>query len=228
MTASLEKKLPEYRYERKYVLSEASLQELLLRIRLHPLFFRKPYPDRRVNNVYYDTLMLAARDANVQGLGKRQKTRVRWYGHSWNVWNQAILEMKIKEGSVGTKRHHDIGTLMVTSGDGQLHYSASTDAERSNLQLLTHLSPSLMNSYLRQYFLSSDGDYRITIDTEQRFWRGDRYGVSASQSATTRDVVMEIKYDKKNDSRLGGLMAHLPVRAHKNSKYVNGLALTRH
>ena len=41
------------------------------------------FPDRIVNNVYFDTPDLAAFEANLWGAPERRKCRLRWYGETF-------------------------------------------------------------------------------------------------------------------------------------------------
>ena len=68
------------RYERKYKVSDLHHHVILQTIRMHPAGLRKIYPDRQINNIYFDSTGLQCYHDNVDGIGERKKFRVRWYG----------------------------------------------------------------------------------------------------------------------------------------------------
>ena len=43
------------RYERKYKIENLSLPLVEQSVRLHPASFKKIFPDRQINNIYFDT-----------------------------------------------------------------------------------------------------------------------------------------------------------------------------
>ena len=68
------------RYERKYKIESISADVVRQIVTNHPASFRKIYPDRKVNNIYFDNSELSAYFENVNGVSERRKFRVRWYG----------------------------------------------------------------------------------------------------------------------------------------------------
>ena len=68
------------RYERKYKVSDLNHHVILQSIRMHPVGLRKIYPDRQINNIYFDSNGLQCYHDNVHGVSERKKFRVRWYG----------------------------------------------------------------------------------------------------------------------------------------------------
>ena len=50
--------IPDYRYERKFFISELTKDEVESLVRLHPAWFSEIYNQRFVNNIYFDSLNL--------------------------------------------------------------------------------------------------------------------------------------------------------------------------
>ena len=70
-------------------------------------FFRKQYPDRKVNSIYFDDINYSSILENLDGVSSKKKIRVRWYG-SQNKLINPILEIKSKKGFVTKKENYQI------------------------------------------------------------------------------------------------------------------------
>ena len=92
----------EPRYERKFVFRGSSLQEIQQFIRLHPAHFQVLYPDRYINNIYFDTFNFSRYREQLAGVSKRSKLRLRWYGDRF-CRAPARFERKCREGFVNWK-----------------------------------------------------------------------------------------------------------------------------
>ena len=91
------------RYERKYKVSDLNHHVILQSIRMHPVGLRKIYPDRQINNIYFDTPDLNNYFDNIDGNMDRMKIRIRWYGDCFKYIDKPVLELKIKRGLLGKK-----------------------------------------------------------------------------------------------------------------------------
>ena len=92
------------RYERKYKIESITAEVVRQVVINHPASFRKIFPDRKVNNIYFDNIELSAYFDNVNGIADRQKIRVRWYGDDIFKIEQPKLEIKIKSNQLGFKK----------------------------------------------------------------------------------------------------------------------------
>ena len=70
------------RNEIKFIASSQQYDHLLKWVKLHPAGFYTNYPDRRVNNIYFDSHDYKAYADNLTGASFRAKVRYRWYGSS--------------------------------------------------------------------------------------------------------------------------------------------------
>ncbi len=68
------------RLEVKEVFKTKDLNLLDRAIKLSSFSFRKTFPTRRVNSVYFDTLKMDLLTQSLEGNRDRKKIRVRWYG----------------------------------------------------------------------------------------------------------------------------------------------------
>lgn len=219
--------LDQYRYERKFLISEFNEQELIAMIRLHPAIFTELYPQRFVNNIYFDSIGMKNYFANVEGASSRCKVRVRWYGDLFGRVEKPLLEFKIREGLLIRKELFPLGSFALDEDftaegiSGLIKESGLPD--RAGHELLC-LKPVLLNRYKRKYYLSTDKHYRITIDTGMAFWQINGHRNSfLYRSRDSHNTVMELKYDHNMNGGADRITNYFPFRISRNSKYVNGI-----
>lgn len=207
------------RYERKYRIDDLSFGTVEQIVRSHPAAFRKVYPDRQVNNIYFDTPNLSTFQDNVAGVSERCKYRVRWYGEIVPKPVKANFEIKIKSNQLGTKKTQALGEIDL--GDlGKLNQRVNELSPDIN-----KLQPFLANSYQRAYYESLDGRFRITLDHQLRFCFPNYTSILNLNrfSPDFSGIIVELKYDEAEDQNADQIMQYIPFRNTKNSKYVSGL-----
>jgi len=218
----------EVRYELKLPADAALLPQVRSWIRLHPEGFRAAYPTRLVNNLYLDAPGLTNLAENLAGQAERRKLRLRWYGDTPSPpIVHAILELKIKHGSVGDKRRLPLPEPLALN----LPYSDLLPALRAAVNeewrpwLQRAGQPALINRYRRDYFVSPDGVIRCTLDYEQAFF-DQRFSVYPNLShalAALDRIVVEVKAPVSVGERLERAMDSFPIPRDRHSKYVDGL-----
>ncbi len=83
----------EYRNEKKFLLYKVSRKALFIQYKLSNLLLSQSYPDRWVNNIYFDNINFDLFNMSVEGQSKRNKVRLRWYGDFYNI-EKPTLEQK--------------------------------------------------------------------------------------------------------------------------------------
>ena len=204
------------RYELKYYLTDRDYGLFCNVIHEHPAGFTKSYPDRIVNNIYLDSPDLDSWHETQYGLSVRKKYRIRWYGE-WERMQYPVLEIKRKANQLGTKETHHLESISFSSlknviEDIKHHYS-----------LPDYLIMSSSNSYIRSYFESHCGIYRITIDRDLNF--GSIYFDLLKPEIPSNWSIMELKYDLINDDDSDWVKQFIPFQRSKFSKYVNSLSV---
>jgi len=202
------------RFERKYEVEHFTPTLVEQSIRLHPAGFHRLFPDRIVNNIYFDTPDFLTFYQNVAGVNERSKFRLRWYGRHYQNIEKSVFEVKMKHNDLGSKRLYKFGDFSWGKAP-HLH----KDLAQLSLEFAV-LRPSLYNYYLRSYFGTSDGKFRITIDRNMHFAMPSS---RPSFHLTNRRVVVEIKYKEIDDQATDFIFQHLPFRPTKSSKYVTGI-----
>jgi len=216
------------RYERKFLAHGCSLDQVLTTVRRHPALFRQVYPPRTVNNLYLDSVSLRDYADHVAGIADRVKTRIRWYGSPAGAIARPALERKFRRGTVSGKLSYSLPALDLALGaplaalDLAAAWAPLPDAIRA---LVSPLRPALVNRYQRRYFLSGDGQFRLTVDWDLEFLAP---AVTLHPLRPTPPVViLELKYGPAQAEAAGEVSGRLPYRLTRCSKYVLGIEATR-
>ena len=214
------------RYERKYVVPmkyDFMLPKFLVtsKMRLAP-----QYEDRIVNSIYLDTYNLQFFHENINGLSKRKKFRVRWYGDP-NCINNPVLEVKIKNGNLGKKIIYPIefhqSSDVLSDINEIVDLLVKFRTSESFSEILKYLKPNLFVSYTRKYFISKVLDCRLTIDKNIEYKSINFQTNSMQKLYSKNNTIMELKYPSNLNLRQLGLFSNFPFRITSNSKYVQGL-----
>lgn len=219
------------RYERKYRTEQMDYREVLQMVRSHPMSFRTLYPDRQVNNIYFDTPELHFLHENLHGVAERRKYRIRWYGSDLKAAAQPILEMKCKDGELGDKFSTGLAPLdFADSAHVRAQFAQGFQALHAGRPLGTalaaqDLTPVLLNTYLRSYLVSYNGKFRLTIDRAMRHHAFNARLQPLATACADDAVVVEIKYEDVDDATYQQVAQRLPLRLSRNSKYTIGMLL---
>ncbi len=217
-----------FRFERKFSTNSLSLVEVISLVKSHPAIFRVGFPDRQVNNLYFDSVQMQAFTDNVEGLANRTKIRIRWYGDLFGLVEKPTLELKIKRGNAGSKKHFPLAPIRV---DDNIHDTAMNRLKGIDGLLLEErlelakCRPVLITRYVRKYFLSTDGRFRITVDSGLMFYTVNRFKNRFLRCSHNDDIVIELKYDAEQDDTAHKISSHLGYRLSKYSKYATGVQI---
>lgn len=217
-----------YRFERKFFISSISSSQVEAVIKNHPSLFHEAFPVRCINNLYLDTLDMNHYWDNVNGVSKRVKVRIRWYGDLFGEISKPILEFKIKNNSVGAKVNFALSPLILSDfikvQTLRERFSKLNISENLKNYLLS-LDLSLMNSYSRKYYESFDSKFRVTIDSGLQFFKLSPNNNLLFQSIETPSTtILELKYNLQHDDLGESVSSYFPFRMTKSSKYVSGLS----
>lgn len=220
--------LRSFRYERKFLVEDLMPFQVEALVRQHPSLFRQPYPPRNVNNLYLDTPDMVNYHDNINGAERRRKVRVRWYGDPFGEIGRPILEIKIKEGTVGTKRSYPLPPFRLDPHFCDRTFQnllLASDLPHILRHELRGLNVVLFNRYFRHYYATPDGAFRLTLDTQMEFYKvnGLFENQFAHRQANTRDLVVELKYENAQEPQADRVAGFFPFRVTRNSKYVQGI-----
>jgi len=217
------------RFERKYSFSVADLPRFWDWNSSSGVVFEVAYPDRLINNIYFESPEWNNYHENLGGISQRCKCRVRWYGDAMSPIDMRF-EVKRRRNSIGDKLVQKIpDNRLALLGTGKGFNDIYRDLREyldPELRLMLDQShvPLLFNNYRRQYYSTKDG-VRLTVDTNLQFesfgnfLNSDRYKMVRSQVYG----FIEVKYSVDQRSFVEHYLKELPLRATRNSKYVIGI-----
>jgi hypothetical protein len=209
-----------YRYERKYIISHNYLQQFLASLYLKN--FIQKFKLRKINNVYFDDYDFTSLNENIDGLSRRKKHRIRWYGPTFDISDKKI-EIKIKNEFLNTKQNFSVPLQKLESlGDILLFYNKIRtyvlESNNFNLfQLMSSKRPTLYNKYERMYFEDIVNNVRITIDSSLEY-----FSPITKMKYKEKFIIIEAKYN--NDEKFKNNFKHLSLTRY--SKYVKGTLQT--
>ncbi len=221
-----------YRYERKYTAGIHFSGVVEVSIKQNPALFRPSFPPRQVNNIYFDTPDLDCFFDNHSGVGRRWKARIRWYGEMKQHVLQPVLELKLKNGTLNTKKawsllpfHVSGSRTDLVSLRESLKGSGVPDDIRTRL---LGMKPLLINNYRRKYYQAKDPGIRLTVDSQLEY-RDFRDFINHSKQVhhEKEKIVVELKYSEEKDEEARIIANQFPFRLDKNSKFVSGVKFIR-
>ena len=215
------------RHEVKFAAYALEYDRLVYWLHLHFAGFVTPYPARQVNNVYFDTWDYRAYAENLAGVSERSKVRYRWYGDSGGP-AAGTLEVKQKRNHFGWKQRYPVTESPWQPGEGWAAVRSALRTQlphRGRLWLDQNQLPIMINRYQREYFVTADNRIRVTIDRRQQIY-DQRYGneLNLDRVAITQDsLVVEFKFSRGDRQDAVGILADMPLRIGRHSKYMNAL-----
>lgn len=214
-----------WRYEIKYALSDSDLAYFENWLDGQP-YFRRAYPRRIVNSIYYDTPDFTTATDNLAGIADRAKYRLRWYGAEESVASR--FEIKVKQGRLGCKVSTDLplsaSEFRAMNSEERDRLLTSQEALRLQLPASEPLRIVLLVKYSRDYF-ERGREIRVTIDRNLSFGdlaSGSREGPERQSSLPLN--VVEFKFAPEDKDLAAEVMFDLPFYPVRNSKYMLGLS----
>ena len=217
-----------YRYERKFLIDDLDYDTAFNLVYCSTAGFIEAYPPRMVNNIYYDTFDFSSFHENVDGISDRMKTRIRWYGEDTEWARKLVLEYKMKDSMLGTKKSYSLSGLSfrIDNDLGVIHDALELQQnlpEGVRIEMMRR-TPILANRYKRDYLISADGLYRLTIDTDMQYYPICNNKINwCNVHSDMKSIILELKYPVDLDNGVNDVSNTLPFRLTKNSKYVTGM-----
>jgi len=219
--------LDDLRYELRCVAEPEQLGSLHNWLELHPLSFKTSYPDRVVNNIYFDTYQLGCFAQNLAGVSERKKYRFRWYGDTFAP-GKGTFEIKQRLNLLGRKERYPLELSASLDGLtlGELRHEILAQIPPAAAEQFRSITePVLINRYRRQYFESFSRRVRITIDQQLEFY-DQRHALrprTLFRQNSPDIVILECKFAAEDGDETRRLLGGLPGRMSRCSKYILGV-----
>tara|TARA_Y100001968_G_scaffold178033_1_gene163019 strand:- start:4370 stop:5005 length:636 start_codon:yes stop_codon:yes gene_type:complete len=191
------------------------------------LRFIEAYPERIVNSLYYDDNKFSLYDSAQQGISERKKIRIRFYD---NGSSGLAIENKIREGEVNWKTSQTIEE----DEKNLLTLELKNKGKKNNTIIIPktingYYSPKLLVSYNRKYFVFPEKDYRVTLDTQIKFYKINLMNktVELTSERILEHDIIEVKYDYDiniDNIFINALTSQFNLILSKSSKYCKGIA----
>ena len=208
------------RFERKWVYSNNDHLTLVNALIRSNLFFCKQYPDRKVNSIYFDDINYSSIVENLDGVSKKKKIRVRWYGERNKLVNP-ILEIKSKKGFETKKETYQINELNELKFNDYKNLELIKNIVNLKNKTKNIIYPILTTNYDRQYFVSNNGIVRATVDYNLK----STYIKNLSQINIVKNFssscILEVKYPTNLDKYVRQNLSEMTLRLSRNSKFIN-------
>ena len=212
------------RIELKKVYSPKDFDSILCKLKSSKFRFRRSFPPRDVNSLYFDSSRYSAISDSLSGDSERQKTRLRWYGNLL-MPESPVLERKFKKGVYSWKYLTPTKLKYSQNSDGW--HSAFIDQcnkGKSSLRELLPIdqcTPISVVSYRRHYYETIDRKIRVTFDSNLKFF--DQTLRKAPNLKFSRKLfqtlVCEIKFNSRHVDEVGELANAILFHPQRFSKY---------
>ena len=208
------------RFERKWIFKSNNYLVLINSLIRSNLFFKKHYPKRRVNSIYFDTSNYASIRENLDGVSNKKKIRLRWYGNSDRITNP-ILEIKSKKGFETKKENIKISELDNLIFRSLKNLEIIQNKINETIKTKKTIYPILTTNYDREYYISYNDKIRATVDYNLK----SRFLKNLTQMDIiknfTKVCILELKYPIKSDQYVRSNLKQITLRLSKNSKFIN-------
>ena len=208
------------RFERKWIFKSNNYLVLINSLIRSNLFFKKHYPKRRVNSIYFDTSNYASIRENLDGVSNKKKIRLRWYGKSDRITNP-ILEIKSKKGFETKKENIKISELDNLIFRSLKNLEIIQNKINETIKTKKTIYPILTTNYDREYYISYNDKIRATVDYNLK----SRFLKNLTQMDITKNFtkvcILELKYPIKSDQYVRSNLKQITLRLSKNSKFIN-------
>ena len=213
-----------YRFELKVPLSIEQLCDIRYWYRSNALEFKKIYPNRIVNNIYFDSPFFEAFNDNSYGISERFKCRLRWYGEN-DSSSQLQFELKLRKAGLGFKHTQCFTTdELLIYPINALYSRLRQKLKPAYKEYLDKLNrPTIFNCYHREYYANKE-DIRMTIDTRiYHAWISNKRIHKSELKKSAVHSILEVKFPKVKQRLVNSYLSQLPFRFERNSKYVNAV-----
>ena len=206
------------RLERKWMLENVDVNSFFIAIYRSSFLFSETYKSRNINTIYFDDVNFSSIRENLDGVSRKKKYRLRWYGNS-QIISMPQFEIKTKIGFVTKKITYpiEINEKIKFNITG---INKITNIILNKFEIKKNIFPILSTHYLRNYFVSSNKYIRATFDRNLKSHQ--IYGFrNLDFKKDFKNLIFEIKYDRKFDDYVRKNLHNISARLTKSSKYIS-------
>ena len=214
--------LEEKRFERKWVYYSNNILSLINSLVRSKLFFRYQFPKRKVNSIYFDDNYYSSVIENLDGINKKTKLRLRWYGDKSRIIDPKF-EFKNKIGFITKKKQIKVEEFNSLDFPKVLNLKKIQNIINEKYFYKKKIYPIISTHYEREYLISADNSIRATVDFNLENIHLKNFSQIKLNKNFSNITILEIKYPINLDSLLRKKLNNITLRLSKNSKYVNSV-----
>lgn len=198
--------------------------------------FKRKYENRIVNSLYYDTINLDFANDNISGQSSRIKIRTRWYTKNYENFLDEFCKNKYFRFEIKRKKNNYSDKIFLPK-----HYSKVKNSvinqriflkkelknELSKYSELSHLilKDTVFVGYEREYFEHTFiENLRLTIDKNLSCLACSRIPNSINTKISNDFIIVEIKFNQKNENLTMNILKKFPFRQTRSSKYLYAIS----
>ena len=217
-----------YRHELKYAIPY--VEYVAMRNRLRMIMKKDPHVGNdglyRIRSVYFDNSEDKALREKIDGIGKREKFRIRYYNDDLSF---ITLEKKMKINNLclkydATITEEEFRKIMNKDYAWMKDHPDELIREFYAKIVYQRLRPRVLVSYTREPYIYEAGNVRVTFDSQirtslfhQDFLSKEISDISATE--TPQDMILELKYDAFLPEIIQDLIQVKGIRQQAFSKY---------
>ena len=214
--------LEEKRFERKWVYYSNNILSLINSLVRSKLFFRYQFPKRKVNSIYFDDNYYSSVIENLDGINKKTKLRLRWYGDKSRIVDPKF-EFKKKIGFIAKKKQIKVEEFNSLDFPKVLNLKKIQNIINEKYFCKKKIYPIISTHYEREYLISADNSIRATVDFNLESIHLKNFSQINLNKNFSNITILEIKYPTNLDSLLRKKLNNITLRLSKNSKYVSSV-----
>ena len=217
-----------YRHELKFAIPYGDY--IAMRGRLRKVMRPDPHASADgtylIRSIYFDNIDDNALREKIDGLGRREKFRIRYYNDNFSLIK---LEKKMKIGSLCLKHSAALTEeecRRILGGDIAFMKDHPQELVRELYAKMQYqrLRPRVLVSYIREPYVYPAGNVRVTFDSRirttmfhQKFTEKGVSDISATD--TPQDMILEVKYDAFLPEIIQDVIQVRAIRQQAFSKY---------
>ena len=217
----------EKRRELKFTTNEIYYSDIINWIKNNKVNFKKHFPKRLINSIYFDNYSYSSFKENIYGDSKKTKIRLRWY-NTFFFSMDGFFEIKKRDNIYNYKKTIKIPNLVIklNSNFKEIIQTLKLNLEPiDTIELDARPFPTIISQYTREYYIDFDKEIRITIDRNiKTFDQRLSNKINLKNEITIPNLmVVEFKFKDASINKLLNSFNNFPLRLSKNSKYINGI-----
>jgi hypothetical protein len=198
--------------------------------------FKRKYENRSVNSLYYDTLNLDFANDNISGQSSRIKIRTRWYTKNNENFLDEFCKSKYFRFEIKRKKNNYSDKIFFPKQYSEIKNSAidqrtflkkELNNEICKFSELSHLilKDTMFVGYNREYYEHTSLEHvRLTIDKDLSCLICSKIPNSKNTKISNNFIIVEIKFNQKNENLLKNILKKFPFRQIRSSKYLYAIS----